>query len=1842
MIAVSGSNLSVYTRQTLIPISRVTYYDSPFGVPSLGFYVQYYNDPNAESSSTFDTDYLAFAGHDNILSYDYGNVNAPPGIANPNYWKAKFIGFFKARFSGTYKFYISKNPDTYIKFFFDNNRTKFSGFNESDAVLNDWGTSYARNETLEYTTSELEEGKFYRFELWVAVRGGGGKYLSVRYLEPYKVTNAEGEVSDNGISDLCSTGEISFKKVLSAGAVNYNANWTSYNDVSMESGYVLHNVLSIDGALDVNKSNVYTITLPLITHDKIIASGQVGVAYDKVNDLFYDVEHGIYLRFNRLVTIDVGYQSKCRYANGYCTFPNQSGPGYDPNITGYYAPACEYNGNTQCPGNMPNEYDYVRRFTGVINSINVKRSSDKSVVSIELHDIFGYTIDSIIDNYPNNISYVNFSITGAGSAMEPNGVTRPPTYDAWKLGDVVRDLFIKAGVDPIYLYGKEYALDINGNVVPVSYQICTRDIRLERRLRYGNPTVGENSNTQQDDKYIWQPQFGDKVIDFITSLADAYGFMYGADNRGNIRFKPYNAPRKLVASFDDPHFTAPYGGWIGQVDIRADGAKYLEAVSDHQPLLITGLKGSAFVLNFIQTYTPDITYNKGYDFVSDGWPAEQNFDNTKRPDTPYGILYGKINEFDPREGDTVLKTKVYSTVYYFTPTNLNFSFKPDRIIINIPHLDLPNAMGRHPDESLYVDISLARVGATYNTFISKTTIKSNWQRDFGTRIVIDNFDNTIPFNISNGNTYALIFEAKIVGTQRVTFYPVYYKVQCSYTDQNISTYKSAVKIETYDQNMNLESTEWLVDSNDDNINVYPDIELYSSDMSSSYAHDDMTATIIVYSGEAIPQNKVFETAWCNLYNGPNPNNDTYRYPSDGPDFTGRMPTSLFISALDLGVVTSGGYRKAYCDNYTIKIRQNDSMDNVTTKLTSVDIYESDIYNPVWSFDTTKNITDGQAKQDIDDIRNDIVVIGDQIGKVTDPTTGEVINANNPTYRYVISRSVDVGSIYDVNVPHNIGRRKPFILFEPSVVDQKHADWLSLSLLHRYHRARKFIDYACIGIPILEPNDPIVVIDTYGGLSSNISTQWIQNIKERFADGNYEMSITANPLAPFSSYIPKTAPNFEDFDNTPFINILMTDSNNVIRSGLDFDGENNSGPFDIYEVEDKGNLLKVKYDQVINGYVVVKVMTTNRHFADAEYPVAYLVGSIENGVEKPEYREWGTDYELVWDGTDEFGFSKNKLRIEGDPVEMGYHTDIRSGGFYAASGEYFIRFTIYPLDSSIPPISIDTNKHLIAKFNKDAYRRITGNNPDSNPDDHIPQTYYIIWSDPPVVTMEVYGKRPGGQERDLLDRGDFYSDEYDGAGVKFVFRTNDTRNFTAFYKVSLYHIWGVGVCSTNIANFGGYSGPLNFLNWYRLYTMGYVSRNEAKSNLPDNNLRYGLFDKDDYKLFLDINAIQDTSSNTLYFWHQYCPYTLYKIEDFMGPNSAQITSDNRTITFHFNPVLPTAGGWVFDALPDMTKQSWDSLKGLICAANYWDRGIGGGETRIMISHCFQIVTYIWDKTGRILGDSSQLIGSDGTGITVHTHNVGPNTSTHTPWLMNIHYHDSRLPHTIERGVVTPHTAGYTWVYGWGPEMSEIDQIYDMRDLNGRHTWGVGLQTITGFSFRNAFVWHGWWCGDGVSNQRVQYNVPLNYEQIPGTEFWFSYHQDNIDLSLIIPEKYMWRRVLGYQLDDFSHAHIRAYDFMRYPYRYGGLYAEAFWYNIDDSDAQNYLLHGANIGRHVGDGLMTEYQNRLGDPNMSTKWFISSITFPTPGPASYNTLLPDSTFWDDIPYGGYSEYIPREEE
>ena len=410
----NNANGDVITGMDRIPryISPATItFDTLFGYPTHGYFAEYYNSNTLDLSTTFQSGDMVVQGKENILAYDWG-IGVPPGI-NTKLFKTRFYGYFTPPANGRYFFFVVKEPKSRIRFYLDKSNTvkNLADAAEYDALaptnlfkLDDWVSFSGVEIASGFTGSTMSTAaKPFLLEYYHTEPYG---YLSLMYQRSGTsfVIPMSGAVTStilkrDGTSDQYAAGWYGFGNQNPLTPLMYQS--CDKNNISLSKSY--------------NQSSILEIEAPLLKFE---------TEYDLANAS--GVLHGFYYDKN-----------KSTYMDNFWRFPWKLGY-----LVKFF---CGYLPTGTNPSNEHVNFlrYYIPKFVGIITDISTdKTGGSADSIKIKCQDILYRPMNTIFENYPNKLSYAMNFFTTDNTPGQPNGITRPQTYDGWPLDRVVIDLLI--------------------------------------------------------------------------------------------------------------------------------------------------------------------------------------------------------------------------------------------------------------------------------------------------------------------------------------------------------------------------------------------------------------------------------------------------------------------------------------------------------------------------------------------------------------------------------------------------------------------------------------------------------------------------------------------------------------------------------------------------------------------------------------------------------------------------------------------------------------------------------------------------------------------------------------------------------------------------------------------------------------------------------------------------------------------------------------------------------------------------------------------------------------------------------------------------------------------------------------------------------------------------------------------------------------------------------------------------------------------------------------------------------------------------------------------------------
>jgi hypothetical protein len=331
------------------------------------------------------------------------------------------------------------------------------------------------------------------------------------------------------------------------------------------------------------------------------------------------------------------------------------------------------------------------------------------------------------------------------------------------------------------------------------------------------------------------------------------------------------------------------------------------------------------------------------------------------------------------------------------------------------------------------------------------------------------------------------------------------------------------------------------------------------------------------------------------------------------------------------------------------------------------VYSDDPLTPVDTFRTGNDVEVGTVVElglddAIQDQRNDTIVVGRRLGAEVAGIEDRTVNPNNPYYRHILSRAMDIGSIYDSDTQNFVGRPLQTIQIAPELSSQSRVDHWAVAFINRYRFPGRFPSYGCITNPLIEPGDCISIDDEGKSLVKYFDRAWVESINTAVSKTSIVDKIKTTTYAPWESFVPR-----KQFDSLANFGNLAIQNLNIKESAT---GETITtiNPYDPYSSQENNNLVEITYDLNISGNVRIDV-----------YNAANIrVATLLNVATESEDLGWlhqdiGKNYKVIWDGVDMFG-DHNKFaglsQVVADPKK--FYVAERSGVEYET---FYIKFTI---------------------------------------------------------------------------------------------------------------------------------------------------------------------------------------------------------------------------------------------------------------------------------------------------------------------------------------------------------------------------------------------------------------------------------------------------------------------------------------------------------------------------------------------------------------------------------------
>lgn len=560
MINVSSNLATLLDKDHITPELKVTLYDTTKTVPSNGFDVKYYTFDSGQDLTITDwvtgsTVVESLDGNEfsTVLSFDWGE-GAPPPVSQVDNYGARWSGFFYARYTGSYTFYTDSGPLCGSQVKIDGSYLTFTDPNGTTGSA--WQGEDLQTKITELSaTVAMTAGQWYPIEIDFYTgsnkNGASLAYFTAKYQEPSGATTDLDIFGDsNGVTDYASD---SNKKPLSAGVVNNIDGWlsgvtltgiTSY-DLDRPFGEVAQAAFNVNlsWVSVLNRADTGTASTDSIVVDS--ASGAPSVGVLEINGITrtYNSKSSNTFTLDTAISISAGTVVKLKdtpYA--YDKDSGSFGIIKQLKLARFQIGMVDAAGTTY----------YVDRLWGnIFPDPSVSRSKDGvSELTVLVQD-FSFAMNTDYNkNYPNQSSYsmaglYNGSTFGRGA----NGLTRPVAFDGWLLDDVMRDLAIKANIDPVWMYGrKQVSSDASFVNAYSDYYVRGEDIYLEKKPFYGNP--GNTTEESADSEYIWSFGYGETLLSMAYDFCKNFGYGFSFNELGYMSFNGMDIPQEKLFATD--------------------------------------------------------------------------------------------------------------------------------------------------------------------------------------------------------------------------------------------------------------------------------------------------------------------------------------------------------------------------------------------------------------------------------------------------------------------------------------------------------------------------------------------------------------------------------------------------------------------------------------------------------------------------------------------------------------------------------------------------------------------------------------------------------------------------------------------------------------------------------------------------------------------------------------------------------------------------------------------------------------------------------------------------------------------------------------------------------------------------------------------------------------------------------------------------------------------------------------------------------------------------------------------------------------------------------------------
>lgn len=571
------------------PCSRIKVFPTSKTVPSLGFKVAFYNVSKNDDMITGDwwdeagvslvyPDSSSLINNiiepSSTLAFDWGVGGSPPPLSKSYLTAIRWHGFFFARYSGVYRFFLNCPTQARLRIEFNNTYLTLKDSKDDSTVSNwtDTNVTDGIKREVYANTSSLTTGNWYQIqiEFWtpdVHTPLTEPNFLSVLYREPDATTNYNewGNSGGNIVTDYQS--DYLIAKPLSAGVVNCTQSdgtrtSVTTGNVSFLSGDILAQVTTINGQRSKDEASEYTFDVPIPNATSLASDVSTGdTSITIVSSTGFpssgvgDIEGDKFTYTGKTPTSLTGIPptgSMALVTHSTYDPVSISGAGdypYNP-ITHSFGVIkamrlCTIELGYQSYADTPVSYYQYRMWGFIYPNPIVQRSMDGTdIMTVTVRDIRLLLTVDYNKNYPDFASYSVARYYNDNYLAEPDGIDRPVAYDRWSVQKAVRDILIKANIDPVLLYGKRRK-NINGganyNNDYGNYLIFSQS-QLDANPQYGHPMAIDND---ADDLYNWFFGYGEYFADGLSEIAQNFLYHINVQPDGKFVFQPINIPSQV-------------------------------------------------------------------------------------------------------------------------------------------------------------------------------------------------------------------------------------------------------------------------------------------------------------------------------------------------------------------------------------------------------------------------------------------------------------------------------------------------------------------------------------------------------------------------------------------------------------------------------------------------------------------------------------------------------------------------------------------------------------------------------------------------------------------------------------------------------------------------------------------------------------------------------------------------------------------------------------------------------------------------------------------------------------------------------------------------------------------------------------------------------------------------------------------------------------------------------------------------------------------------------------------------------------------------------------------------